>query len=519
MKVSERLAAQNSLRADRVNTGQGSSGGTRARRLRILLVDLNNFASFPTLAIGLLVAALRDAGHIVDVLCPLAHDVPGTVRERRETFVDHIRRRIHLSSWRPLLAARDAARSLRDWRMQRPHPIVLRETAQALDAGPDVILLSAYLQHYRTVVEVGLAAERQSVPLLLGGPMFNLGGVTEAWRATPGLTAIVGAESEPTVAALVEAAVTGGDLLAFDGVVLPDGRRSRPAPPLRNLDATPIPDFTDFPWDRYPFRIVPVMTGRGCQWNRCAFCSDVVSVNGRTFRTRSVDSVMVELREQARRHATTNFLFIDLKLNSNPKMMRGISENIQRAVPGAQWIGTVHVDTRKENGLSRTDLRAAVASGMRRISFGLESGSQRLLDAMAKGSTVEANAEFIRNSHEAGLSVRCTMFRGYPGETADDMQSTADFLEAHERCLDRVRFSEFTIYEGTPIHEALLAKSPEYATMQLRSVEPRMARSRGAEPQTSSRAYRDALQRALGAVFRINRKTVRHAARAFDGLM
>ncbi|MBA3323715.1 MAG: radical SAM protein [Rhodobacteraceae bacterium] len=384
---------------------------------------------------------------------------------------------------------------------------------------PDIILLSAYLQHYSSVVEIGKLARAQGIPLILGGPMFNLQGVSQAWRSLPGLTAVVGSESDLTVPALVRAACDGGDLLAFDGVALPDGTRSRAAPPLRDLDRTPIADFTDFPWDRYPFRIVPVMTGRGCQWNRCVFCSDVVSVNGRTFRTRSVDSVMVELREQARRHATTNFLFIDLKLNSNPNMLRGVAENIQRFVPGAEWIGTVHVDLRKDNGLSRPDLRSAVASGMRRVSFGLESGSQRLLDLMQKGSSVEANSEFIRNAHEAGLSVRCTMFKGFPGETADDLVSTAEFLERHEAYLDRVRFNEFTVYEDTPIHAALASDSNEYADARLRSIERHYARSRAVYAESGDRAYRRAKARALRSVYRINRKEVRHAARAFDGLM
>lgn len=513
MTYVSRRDALDGLRAHPVGrVSHEASTGPGTGPLRVLLVDLNNFASFPTLAVGLLVATLRNAGHRVEVLCPLAHDVPGTVRERRENYADHLARRLHLSAWRPLEAIRNAAREGRDRWLERPHPGVLRETARALAERPDVILLSAYLQHYRTVAEIGRAAAREGVPMLLGGPMFNLGGVAEAWRSVPGLTALVGAESDLTVAAVTEAAVSGGDLLAFDGVTLPDGRRSRVAPPLRDLGSIPVPDFTDFPWDRYPARIVPIMTGRGCQWNRCAFCSDVVSTNGRSFRTRSVESVMLEIAEQARRHGTSNFLFIDLKLNSNPRMLRGVTESIQRAAPGAQWLGTVHVDGRSDNGLSRAELRAAVAAGMRRVSFGLESGSQRLLDAMDKGSTVEGNAVFIRNAHEAGLSVRCTMFRGYPGEDAEDMARTAAFLEAHEPYLDRVRFNEFTIYEGTPVHAAQGGGERPLA-----GFAPRTGRAWG--EGRGDRAYRRALNRALGAVYRINRKKVRRTARAFDGLM
>jgi radical SAM superfamily enzyme YgiQ (UPF0313 family) len=495
-----------------------STEAQAARPLRALLVDLNNFATFPTLAIGLLVARLRQAGHAVTVLCPLNHAVPGTTREHRDTWRDDVARRIHLSTWAPLLAARGVARAARERWVNRPNPVVLRETARALAEGPDVLLLSAYLQHHPTVLEIGRLAQRAGTPLVLGGPMFNVTSVAEAWRNIPGLTAIVGAEADFAIDAIVEAACGRGELLAQDGVVLPDGRRSPGPRPLRELDRTLVPDFTDFPWALYPFRVVPVMTGRGCQWDRCVFCSDVVSANGRSFRTRSVEHVMAELREQARRHDTCNFLFLDLKLNSNPNMLRGISANIQRVVPGAEWIGTVHVDLRRDNGLSRPELEAAVAAGMRRVSFGLESGSQRLLDAMDKGSSVAANSAFIRDAHAAGLSVRCTMFRGFPGEAAADMELTADFLERHAPWIDRVLLNEFSIYEDTPINKALRERSPDYPEVTLGRVDPRYARGRGAHAAMGGRAYRRAMDRTLRAVHAINRRDVRPTAQAFHGL-
>jgi radical SAM superfamily enzyme YgiQ (UPF0313 family) len=300
--------------------------------------------------------------------------------------------------------------------------------------------------------------------------------------------------------------------------MLPDGRTAPPATPLRPLDATPFADFTDFPWERYPVRIIPLMTGRGCQWSKCAFCSDVVSANGLSYRTRSIGHVLSEMEEQARRHGTRNFLFLDLKLNSWPEMLRGIADGLPSRVPGAEWIGTVHVDTRDDNGLSRRDLKAAVRSGMRRVSFGLESGSQRLLDVMQKGSTVEGNSQFIRDAHGVGLSVRCTMFAGYPGETDHDMAATADFLEAHEGFLDRVRFNAFSLLDDTPIFKAMADQSGAAILTHLRS-DPQRARMNYRNPRTHTKAYRTQKERALAAVFRINKRPVRSSARQFDGLM
>jgi len=278
-------------------------------------------------------------------------------------------------------------------------------------------------------------------------------------------------------------------------------------------------DFTDFPWDRYSGRIVPMMTGRGCQWDKCLFCSDVISVSGRTFRTRSVENVLLEMQEQARRHETTNFLFLDLKLNSWPDMIRGIAEASSRYVQGAEWIGTVHVDQREDNGLSRADLETAVEGGMRRVSFGLESGSQRLLDAMSKGTSVERNSAFIRDAHAAGLSIRCTMFKGFPGETAADMEATVRFLDEHASYLDRVRFNEFTVHTGTPIWKAINEKAEAEKTLNITRLDNRRARVDYRRAEARTREYRKAKAQALGLVFQINRRQLRDTARQFDGLM
>lgn len=501
-----------------VNTFQ-SLQSLAAKEGKVLIVDLNNFASFPTLAVGILTAALRNHGFDVTLLSPLAYDVPAAERERAENILDHWQRRIHLTTLQPLIKVRNALRRMREWYISRPHPTVLCEVKKALRARPQAILLSAYLQHFSTIKAIGKLAEQAGIPLIVGGPAFSQASTIEAWVSLPGLTALVGGEVDISLPKLLKTLLSGGCIRGFPGVVMPDGTSAAPAPPFRDLDASPVPDFTDFPWDRYPVKIIPLMASRGCQWNKCNFCSDIVSVSGRTFRARSVESVLHEMREQSNRHATKNFLFLDLKLNSNPALFRGIIENAQRTVRGAEWIGTVHVDLRRDNGLSRADLKAAAKSGMRRVSFGLETGSQRLLDAMDKGCSVEANSEFIRNAHEAGISVRCTMFKGYPGETAEDLERTATFLKVHMDYIDRVRFNEFSILAGTPIYDELLSPNSRLTMLQPERRDARNGKIWYQSAEGGDRHYRRAKAKVLDLVYQINRRQIRSAARAFDGLM
>jgi hypothetical protein len=111
------------------------------------------------------------------------------------------------------------------------------------------------------------------------------------------------------------------------------------------------------------------------------------------------------------------------------------------------------------------------------------------------------------------------MFKGYPGETADDLERTAEFLERHTSYLDRVRFNEFSIPLGTPIYEAVTRDPSAYPNLRLLSFDRRPERARYISNDGHSAAYRRAKARVLRAVYEINRRPLRAMARAFDGLM
>lgn len=486
---------------------------------KVLILDLNNFATFPTLAVGIIISSLREASFDVELITALSHDKSALSRENRERIIDFIKREIHHSTNKHFISIRNFARKARQWWRNKPNNQILNQIHQSLLQQPSAILISAYLQHYPLIKEICKAAKEKGIPVLLGGPAFNLEKVYEAWIDIPGLTAIVGAEVDTTISEIVSASINDQDLLRFDGVALPNKSKSKPSSPFKTLDNTPIPDYTDFPWHQYPSRLIPIMTGRGCQWARCKFCSDIYTANGRTFRTRSVESVLLEMQEQSRRHLSTNFVFTDIKLNSNPAMIRGIAESIQSYVHGAQWVGTVHVDQRKDNGLTRRDLRDAVKSGMRRVSFGLESGSQRMLDMMDKGCNVDANEEFIRNAYDAGLSVRATMFKGYPGETTEDLLLTLEFLKRNFNFIDRIRFNDFSIHIGIPLYDEITQQPQTYKHIKIFSHDYRNARLIYANTEIESSDYRKVKTQLNYLIYKINRKKLRASAKAFDGVM
>src|SRR5689334_22161782 len=166
-----------------LRSGVGLGGDVASdRTTRALLVDLNNYARYPTLAIGYLVAALRHGGIDVDVVTPLSHGVPAVEREHREGAWDQVQRRVFFSTHPATVPAHELIRSLRSRRITKPHPKVLEEAGRMFDQRqPDVLLLSAYLEQRPSVEALAALAAERGVPVILGGPVFNIRQVADAW--------------------------------------------------------------------------------------------------------------------------------------------------------------------------------------------------------------------------------------------------------------------------------------------------------------------------------------------------
>ncbi|HIQ07783.1 MAG TPA: B12-binding domain-containing radical SAM protein [Thiotrichaceae bacterium] len=485
----------------------------------LLFIDLNNFAAYPTLAVGYLIRSLRLANHNVELLSPLALGVPAFARDHEENWKDQILRRLYFSSHPLLNRFHDSLRNMHSRWLSRPHPLMIKEVHQAIAKRPAAILISAYLTQYEMCIEIGKVAKVAGIPVLLGGPFFNISNVTNEWLEIEGITAIVGGEVDFTIADIVDTLLNKGDLSQHKGVFLPSGKNSGIVPPLKTLSQLPVPDFTDFPWDKYPHHIIPTMTGRGCSWGACTFCGDVISANGRTFRSRGIESVLRELKQQSKTHHSKDFIFLDIKLNSDLEVWNGLIDHFQEYVPDGRWIGTVHVNHKGENGLSRERLIEAKKAGLTRISFGLESASQSLLDEMKKGTKIEDCSEFILAAHEAGISVRTSMMQGFPGETVDDLRETNAFLKKHSHALDRVRLSLFKPLPDTPFDRMYQKNPDKYVSLKQFKWDYKLARGLYRYHPRREKAYRKEKRELLKIIYAINKKPLTDNAQQFNGMM
>lgn len=126
---------------------------------RVLVVDLNMFARYPTLSIGYLIASLRKSGYVVGLVSPLATRLP-TMPEGSESIWHYLQRRVYFSTHPATVRAHDVIASMHRTWVSRPDRRLSEATAAAIASErPDVVLISSYLA-YRSACEqiVSLAA-------------------------------------------------------------------------------------------------------------------------------------------------------------------------------------------------------------------------------------------------------------------------------------------------------------------------------------------------------------------------
>jgi radical SAM superfamily enzyme YgiQ (UPF0313 family) len=169
---------------------------------------------------------------------------------------------------------------------------------------------------------------------------------------------------------------------------------------------------------------------------------------GATFRARSPRNVVDELEWLKNVYGASGVTFHDDTLTSDKKRIHDICDQIINRKLNLPWGCQSRVDHISKEIL--TKLRKAQCN---EVSFGIESGCQKILDAVKKKTSVEQNEQAIRWAKEEGLFVAVTALIGYPGETIDSAKQTIDLLRRAEP--DDAWLCVATPYPGTELYALL----------------------------------------------------------------
>jgi len=165
-------------------------------------------------------------------------------------------------------------------------------------------------------------------------------------------------------------------------------------------------------------------------------------MNGRHYRSRSVQNVVDELEYIATNLPQVNDIFFeDDTLTISRKRMRAICDEIMRRGLDIAWTCNARADVDLET------LKKMKAAGCRLMCVGYESGDQRVLDRMKKHMTVEKMRQFAKDAKRARILVHGCFMVGAPGETRESMMRTLEL--AKELNPDTAQFYPIMIYPGT----------------------------------------------------------------------
>jgi len=218
------------------------------------------------------------------------------------------------------------------------------------------------------------------------------------------------------------------------GLALPDGqggiRRTPECPHQADLDSLPFPARDLINVERYQaawraahgYSSLSVIAGRGCPYG-CTWCQK--SVFGRSYRMRGPESVAEEIGQIKERYHPDQIRVVDDVLGIDRRWLKKWHDALLARDAVIPFEALSRVDLVDEEMIQL--LREI---GCRRLAFGAESGSQKVLDAMQKGTRVEQIRRAAELCRKHGIETYFYIMLGYPGEDWTDIQATVDLLRA-----------------------------------------------------------------------------------------
>lgn len=233
-----------------------------------------------------------------------------------------------------------------------------------------------------------------------------------------------------------------------DGIILNQRREF-----VENLDELPFPARHLFPMDKYNGEgslyispVYPIGTSRGCPFS-CAFCSNNV-VFGRRYRFRDPKNVVDEVELLINQYNAKGIYFREDLFTVNKERVIGICDEIIRRGLNFKWECESRVNT-----ISVEMLKAMKEAGCELIWFGVESGSQEILNYLNKQITLSQIKEAYSFCKEIGIKTGASFMIGVPGENMNDIYKTIDLAKELRPRFEFAWFNIFTGYPTSPLYE------------------------------------------------------------------
>lgn len=316
-----------------------------------------------------------------------------------------------------------------------------RYAEEIINSGAGIIGFSVNAASKLSSIEIArnLKIKNKDIVIVFGGPLFFEKKAIDDILNEGIVDIIVAGEGEIVFSELANLISKNRDISSCKGImfkkqgkIVNTGTREL----IANLDDLPFLDFSDLPFSDYDdSKHFPFMASRGCI-QRCVFCSSRTFWQG--YRAMSGERMFREIEFHKRKEGKLNpnlghVDFLDLLVNGNMRSLVDFCDLMASARLDIYW--TANMIIRPE--MTQDVIKKMKEAGCEHVIFGIESGSQRVLDLMKKNYRIEDADRIIKFMHEAGITVTCNFMFGFPGETEKDFELTLDFIRRNSRFLSR----------------------------------------------------------------------------------
>ena len=303
-----------------------------------------------------------------------------------------------------------------------------------LSFNPEMVGFTATTHNRLQAIKVikELKQKNSSLIIIVGGPHFSLSDIN-ALEVVPEIDCVVKREGEITTKELLDAWPDKNKLKNVLGITYRDNNdqviSNQDRPFIQNLAGLPFPAWHLYNLSKYQkkiygtdFRTIGVISARGCP-NLCTFCCNA-AFSKSVLRLREPKDFVDELEFLKDKYGFRGFNFWDDTLTVSKDHVKSICQEILDRKLNINWYARARVNTVDEE-----IIKIMRKAGCARISFGIESGSPRVLKEIKKNITLEQAKNAVKFSSEAGMIVSLNFIVNLPTETMEDLKMTADLIK------------------------------------------------------------------------------------------
>ncbi|MBZ0258041.1 radical SAM protein [bacterium] len=256
---------------------------------------------------------------------------------------------------------------------------------------------------------------------------------------------------------LIDVMDAKGDYSTIPNLVYrdPDGvaRETENGEIIMDLDSLPWPLRRDLPMHNYwdlpggiPDPSLQLWASRGCPF-KCIFCAwPQIMYGNNKYRTRDPKDIVDEIEWCVKEYGFKSFYFDDDTFNIGKKRIMAFCDELNKRQIGLPWAAMSRADTSDPE-----TFKAMKDSGLMAIKFGVESGSQQLVDNAEKNLDLKKVEQAVTVCHDLGINVHLTFSFGLPGESWETVRKTINFAKHLDP--ETLQFSIMTPFPGSSFYK------------------------------------------------------------------